>query len=713
MTTRFLSTDAARAQTGARRAHDVAVALCAEACASRTIEDAARDLERLASAARASCAAARARAETRRGAREASERALRDAQKAHDAAKELLNEEFKRVRARGEAVLARLESSTVAEAWTARRRAADLCDFADALECVIAFAQGSASIKTACGGLFVDKMRKGDAGRLAKRAQEIVGMVRASFVTKADTVGTERILSDASMALEKYCENVENDLLDQFSDALSKKSYSASKAHAEALFSINGGASVLARYVASREMFMSTLAIEEAQGVRIAIEQSLSDGAAASVCIDRVSRYFKEIRAALRRDFQTSMKAAFDSRSTEVLNAFVHRIVEERIGTVIEAFLTAEIRTPDALHHRLSLTALTLREIGMLNSTICELTNNDERASVIDPDEFFGIGGESLLLDECACLDSIPSDDEVLPSNLSMESGDLAIESLCQRYKDSVRRVEMYLPAISVGSAQMRVSQTFIERVARLSRGLVREAIAQTNGASARFTASTSCEEARATVFDPVLRASARVNKWMRSGRDGIAAAGLSSGVVNQLVSMTQRELAHDLEQVFEITSTRALALLDAKFRGLQKPSDYVSLTGGETSACVAVIEVLHGLKKSASECFAESANANSLVNEISERFYSLLFMHVCRFKYTMIGGMQLKLDLSAFVQWTRAAAVNKVCVARYETLSHRANLLVVSSEEVEGLVRELELESTIGGSSAEIDMIRKLRAGE
>ena len=609
--------------------------------------------------------------------------------------------------------LARLESPAVAEAWTARRRAADLCDFADALECVIAFAKGSESIKTACGGLFVDKSRRGDAGRLAKRAQELVSMVRASFVTNADTVGTESTLSDASAALEKYCEDVENLLLDQFSDALSKKSYSASKAHAEALFSINGGASVLARYVASREMFMSTLAIEEAQAVRVAIERSLSDGAAAPVCIDRLSRYFEDIRVAVRRDFQTSIKAAFDSRSTQVLNAFVHRIVEERIGTVIEAFLTAEIRTPDALHHRLALTALTLREIGLLNSAISELTNDDERASLIDPDVFFGIGGESLLLDECACLNSIPSDDEVMPLALSMESGDSALENLCKRYKDVVRRVEMYFPAPSIGSAQVRVSQTYIQRVARLSRRLVREAIAQTNGASARFMASTSSEEARATVFDPVLRASARVNKWIRSGRDGIAAVGLSSGAVNQLVSVAQCELAQDLEQVFEITVTRALALLDAKFRGLQKPSDFVSFTGGETSACVAVIEALYGLKRSAIECFAETVNADSLVNELGERFYSLLFMHVCRFKYTMVGGMQLKLDLSAFVQWTRAAAVNKACVARYETLSERANLLVVSPEQVEGLARELERESTIVGSSAEIDMIRKLRAGE
>lgn len=696
-----------------KRAHDVAAALCAETCASRTIEDAASDLEMLARAARASCAAALAREETRRGALEATERALRDARKAHQASKEALKEEFARVRARSEVVLARLESPVVTEAWTARRRAAHLGNFADVLECVIAFAKGSASIQTACGGLFVDKTRKGAAGRLAMRAQEIVSKVRESFVTEADTVGTENIFNNASVALEKYCENVENELLDQFSDALSKKSFSTSKAHAESLFAINGGASVVARYVASREMFMSSVAIDEAQAVRSAIERSLNDVTVASTCIDRVSRYFEEIRAAVRRDYQTTMKAAFDSRSTDVLNAFIHRIVEERISTVIESFLTAEIRTPDALYHRLALTALTLREIGMLNSTIRELTNDDERASVIDPDVFFGIGGETLLLDECSCLDSIPRDDELLPSSLSVASSDLAIESLCKRYEDIIRRIETYLPALSLGNARMRVSQTFLERVSRLCRRLVREAIALTNGASARLTDSTTCEEARATVFDPVLRASAQVNKWLRCVRDVIAAGGLSSGAVNQLVSMAQHELAHDLEEVFEITSTRALALLDKKFRGLQKPSDYVSLTGRETSACIAVIEVLHGLKRSASECFAESANAKSLVNEIGERFYSLLFMHVCRFKYTMVGGMQLKLDISSIVQWIRAAEVSKACVARYERLSHRINLLVVSADEVESLAHELELEPTTGDSNAEIDMIRKLRAGE
>ena len=55
----------------------------------------------------------------------------------------------------------------------------------------------------------------------------------------------------------------------------------------------------------------------------------------------------------------------------------------------------------------------------------------------------------------------------------------------------------------------------------------------------------------------------------------------------------------------------------------------------------------------------SRSDECRRLLNEIGEEFYALLFMHVCRFRYTMIGGMQLKLDVNAYVQWVRATVTD------------------------------------------------------
>lgn len=59
-------------------------------------------------------------------------------------------------------------------------------------------------------------------------------------------------------------------------------------------------------------------------------------------------------------------------------------------------------------------TALSLREIEILNCVICEMMNDDVDVEVIDLDVFFGIGCEMFVDDECVCLDLVFSDDDVL-----------------------------------------------------------------------------------------------------------------------------------------------------------------------------------------------------------------------------------------------------------------------------------------------------------
>ena len=97
-------------QRGARRAHDVAVSMCASACGASgtTIEEVVANLQRVVEGLAATAATTRARADMSRASVETSERALKDTLEACCVAREELCEEFARVRARGERALERL-----------------------------------------------------------------------------------------------------------------------------------------------------------------------------------------------------------------------------------------------------------------------------------------------------------------------------------------------------------------------------------------------------------------------------------------------------------------------------------------------------------------------------------------------------------------------------------------------------------------------------
>ena len=74
-----------------------------------------------------------------------------------------------------------------------------------------------------------------------------------------------------------------------------------------------------------------------------------------------------------------------------------------------------------------------------------------------------------------------------------------------------------------------------------------------------------------------------------------------------------------------------------------------------------------------------------------------------------MIGGMQLKLDVNAYVQWVRATVTDPACVSKFERLSSRCNVLVVGDGALTSIVDELE-DDAEGEHQAEIGMLKNLR---
>ena len=703
-------------QRGARRAHDVAVSMCSDACGTSetTIEEAVANLQRVVDGLTTTAATTRARADMSRESVETSERALKDTLEACGVAREALCEEFARVRARGERALERLATPASVKAAKERRRAESLRAFADVLETVVSFSQGGRMVSEACGGVFVDKARVGDAVRLAKRALDVAERASSEVSLDVDALDIERkVFGDAASALARFWSEMENALLGDFTKACDAKSYASAQSYAELLFSFNGGANVTSRYVSSHEMFISEASMAEIRDMRYMIESTVSSGRDEMGCKERVDAFFARIQSSLRKEFQTIV-AAFGSRAIDVFNAFVSRILEQRIGALVETFLTTEIRTVESLRQRLAMTAQTLRDVDALNETIADIVKGDARATRIDPDALFGIGCESLLDDECACLDSAPTDDELLSFTAADLPAGPAMDVVCDAYEGAVRRCESCVSPSTIDDARDRLTHAFLDRVLRLSQIILRDTVGGTKASSARFGAHTTRDEAVEESFAPILRAAADVNRWFGRARETIdgAVPEASRARAHHLVATAQQRLANELWEIFRAAKTRCAAFLDAKFRALQRAGDFSSdsaIAERETHACDVAVDFLRALASKIRQCL-DPTNAAALLNEIGEEFYALLFMHVCRFKYTMIGGMQLKLDVNAYVQWARATVTDRVCVSKFERLSSRCNVLVVGAGALTSLVEELEEEDAEGEHQAEIGMMKTLR---
>jgi len=712
------------AQVGVRRVHDTTSAMCSRACegGDRSLGEATRGLETLVESLAAAKRAAHARAEVQRAACEASERSLDAILKTAERNRRELCAEYAGVRARAERCLSTLDAaSSNPESSKALRRAAAMRELADVFECVVAFSKGSKLLETACGGLFRDEMRMCEAVILARRSLALLDRA-ASYAGIRDNAGGEWIAIDAAgPALERFCENAENELLEQFARACDEKDYDVAAERADALFAFNHGGTAIARYVSSVDMFISLERLKEMDDLRANVAQSVADGHLSEAMVNSLRDFFAHLRLALTREYATT-QSAFGSHGATAFNALVQRVAEQRMGAVVDAFLTAELRTVDSVRCRLSLTAIVLREISALNAEVSAATKAHPNVAIIDPDAYFGIGCESFLEDECACLDSSPTDEYVLDEAEVRAAGESAADAIFDGFVSAVARCESCLPASSLPLARQRMIEALFDRVLRICQLCLRRSINGTKSATAHFSPRASASDTSARCLEPVMTSTRYITAWLRSAHrvangvrntDADTDADALKGKTQRAYDVVLGALQPDMSQVFEVLATRVIDFVDATFRELQMHSDFntddaSSFTHGVTDACTRVKALLNAVK-SASRSLLEPANANALLTEIGERFYACALKNIRRYRYSAIGGVRLKLDLNEYAHWMRDAVPDRACVARFEAFSQRANVLVVHDDATESLVRDLELDADDEGG-AEIAMLRKLR---
>lgn len=678
--------------------------LCTSALASAStpLEEIHLKLVKLRDDARRAAASASARAATNAAAMESSERAVRDIARATAGrTRDALCAELARARRRAELAMEALVLETSSASARARRRADALDDLADIAECVIAFASHGRekAVRLACGGVFVDADRTAEAASLARRALECLARVDASGCDATNGGDVARIIRQSMSALEEYCDDKENALLRAFDDALAAANVDAMSTAVNALWTFNDGASVVSRYIASRAMFISHDSIEEALAVRDIVERAVITGESDSRAETIYCAFYENIRDMLSREFRT-IAGAFGDRANVVLSALVRRVAEQRVSDIIETLLSTELKTIDSLRQRLSFTSLTLSELEKTNGLIRELAKDDENVQLIMGADFFGEACTSLVDDECSCLDLAPDDDALLSASADE---DRAIDVLCTNYEEAMRRCATCLDVTALDRASATLTQTILSRVLRLSKRRVNDAIVATTASSTRFDATTSIDDANTQTFQPLLRTAQCIGTWLKRAQHVTGASDAFASV--------RDELSRNMSTVFDAVAERAVHLIDVKLRVYQHSTDFAShdaacLAERETDACKVVMSVLDGVAALAKRAL-EATNADALLDEIAERFYALIFMHVCRFKYSTTGAVQLKLDLSAYVQWTCAHVKDVSILGRFKALAGRANVLVVGDESLDSLVRDL----TDGSEYIhELDMLVKLR---
>ena len=116
--------------------------------------------------------------------------------------------------------------------------------------------------------VFTDPKRNAEAARLA---QSLLELARQHEMSSHDRVGeTKPSLRVAVENLERYCDELENRLLEKFERYEAKRDVIGMRQCARTVSHFNGGASLIRRFVATRPMFLRVEALERLDALRAA-----------------------------------------------------------------------------------------------------------------------------------------------------------------------------------------------------------------------------------------------------------------------------------------------------------------------------------------------------------------------------------------------------------------------------------------------------------
>ena len=192
--------------------------------------------------------------------------------------------------------------------------------------------------------VFTDPKRHAEA---AKLAQILLQLAREHErdVTQADFENDDQRKPSLAIAvenLERYCDGLENRLLEKFERYELKRDVVGMRQCARTVSHFNGGASLIQRFVATRPMFLQVEALTRLDALRdsapafgsgLADEKEASD--AAETALEALEVFFKETLDEATKEVETA-RVVFPT-SSDAVDQLLRRVVEQRAGAAVDA----------------------------------------------------------------------------------------------------------------------------------------------------------------------------------------------------------------------------------------------------------------------------------------------------------------------------------------------------------------------------------------
>ncbi|KAG0169430.1 Exocyst complex component 5 [Apophysomyces sp. BC1034] len=175
------------------------------------------------------------------------------------------------------------------------------------------------------------------------------GQLKAAIIGRRLNAVAKEVDTDvqARIAIEKFCESFENEMLEEFDKAYKDGDPRIMSHCAKVLFEFNGGASCVQIYVNQHEFFMSNMKIEEMKELRSSEDNyDLSDPNVLPPEVDTsLVKLYDDIRITVRREAEI-ISNVFPQPAT-VMQVFLQRIFAQSIQNHIELLLS---RTEEHSH---------------------------------------------------------------------------------------------------------------------------------------------------------------------------------------------------------------------------------------------------------------------------------------------------------------------------------------------------------------------------
>ena len=192
--------------------------------------------------------------------------------------------------------------------------------------------------------VFTDPKRHAEAAKLAQRLLQLA-REHERDVTQADFENDDQRKPSLAIAvenLERYCDGLENRLLEKFERYELKRDVVGMRQCARTVSHFNGGASLIQRFVATRPMFLQVEALTRLDALRdsapafgsgLSDEKEASD--AAETALEALEVFFKETLDEATKEVETA-RVVFPT-SSDAVDQLLRRVVEQRAGAAVDA----------------------------------------------------------------------------------------------------------------------------------------------------------------------------------------------------------------------------------------------------------------------------------------------------------------------------------------------------------------------------------------